>query len=143
MNRQKIIDAIAELKARGVIPDAIVLTTQDHRDIVAETYGIESQAELHMFQGCRVDITSRDRSMIGRMAKYQSMLNARPLSLIEDQRVFYLDTLEEINLCTTCQFFPADCPAAIGEIVFGNGIGNDNVIECGKYTPVVIEEKKQ
>lgn len=34
------------------------------------------------------------------------------------------------NLCDSCALCFADCPA---EIVFGNGIGNDNVIECDVY----------
>jgi len=34
------------------------------------------------------------------------------------------------NLCDTCLYTFAECD---GEPVFGNGKGNDNVVECSKY----------
>ena len=36
------------------------------------------------------------------------------------------------NLCDTCAFCVATCPAV--EIVFGDGAGKDNVVECDAYT---------
>ena len=35
-------------------------------------------------------------------------------------------------LCNYCQLDFADCPKA-NHIKFGNGIGNDNVIECSEF----------
>lgn len=35
------------------------------------------------------------------------------------------------NLCDTCQKCIADCNA--DNIEFGDGVGNDNVIECDEY----------
>lgn len=36
------------------------------------------------------------------------------------------------NLCDTCEFCIADC---MQPVEFGNGIGNDNVVECAGYEP--------
>lgn len=42
------------------------------------------------------------------------------------------------NLCDTCEFSIADCMQLVE---FGNGIGNDNVVECdGYYTTGEIPE---
>lgn len=37
------------------------------------------------------------------------------------------------NLCDSCKHSFAECPATINDIIFGDGIGNDNVYECYKY----------
>lgn len=34
----------------------------------------------------------------------------------------------EIHLCDTCEYCPAECNG--NNIIFGNGVGNDNVIAC-------------
>lgn len=39
------------------------------------------------------------------------------------------------NLCNYCQLEFATCPKA-NHIVFGNGVGNDNIIECSEYVPI-------
>ena len=39
------------------------------------------------------------------------------------------------NLCTYCSNNFATCPKA-NHITFGNGVGNDNVIECSEYVPL-------
>ena len=50
------------------------------------------------------------------------------------------------DLCECCVHNFATCPKAT-HIVFGNGVGNDNVIECSgfinaiKYLPEYIQEK--
>lgn len=36
------------------------------------------------------------------------------------------------NLCNYCQLHIATCPKA-KHLEFGNGIGNDNVIECSEF----------
>lgn len=35
------------------------------------------------------------------------------------------------NLCDTCRKCIADCDAK--DIEFGDGVGNDNIVECGEY----------
>jgi len=37
----------------------------------------------------------------------------------------------KINLCDNCIYCIADCN---GQITFGDGIGDDNVIECDQHT---------
>lgn len=39
----------------------------------------------------------------------------------------------KIHLCSSCQYTYPSCPAGIDDCKFGNGVGNDNVIECNKY----------
>jgi hypothetical protein len=39
------------------------------------------------------------------------------------------------HLCQYCQNDIATCPKA-NHIQFGNGVGNDNVIECSEFTPI-------
>ena len=44
----------------------------------------------------------------------------------------------KINLCDTCKKYNdypycTDYPNGKDEIVFGNGVGNDNVCKCSKY----------
>ena len=39
----------------------------------------------------------------------------------------------ELNLCDSCDFCIAYCNQ---DVKFGNGIGNDNVIECNGYQPI-------
>lgn len=45
------------------------------------------------------------------------------------------------NLCDSCSLNIIDCPINKHDIVFGDGIGNDNVIECQVYEPEAKEEK--
>lgn len=37
------------------------------------------------------------------------------------------------NLCNSCKHSFAECSATTDDIVFGDGVGNDNVWECAKY----------
>jgi hypothetical protein len=37
------------------------------------------------------------------------------------------------NLCNSCKHCFADCPATPDDIIFGDGIGNDNVYECDRW----------
>lgn len=39
-------------------------------------------------------------------------------------------TNKEMNLCDYCSFCMSDC---YGEVKFGEGYGNDNIIECDCY----------
>lgn len=65
-------------------------------------------------------------------------------------RVFKTKTSKQ-NLCDYCMYDQPECPSA-SHIEFGDGVGNDNVIECSEYvgktecmdgeTPVNIEPTK-
>jgi dCMP deaminase len=37
------------------------------------------------------------------------------------------------NLCDTCKFFIPECDALQEDVQYGDGKGNDNIIECTKY----------
>lgn len=41
----------------------------------------------------------------------------------------------QINLCDSCDYSYPDCPSKNDDVIFGNGIGNDNICVCNKYKP--------
>lgn len=45
------------------------------------------------------------------------------------------------NLCDTCKLSYPSCPADETDIKFGDGIGEDNVIDCTYYDEDLEEEK--
>ena len=38
-----------------------------------------------------------------------------------------------VNLCDSCRFTFPDC--GVTDVLFGDGIGNDNICCCGTYEP--------
>jgi hypothetical protein len=49
--------------------------------------------------------------------------------------------VSKINLCDSCRNCLPVCDSNYDDVVFGNGIGNDNIIECSKYDCAMIEQK--
>lgn len=41
----------------------------------------------------------------------------------------------QTNLCDSCDYSYPDCPSKTDDVIFGNGIGNDNICACNKYKP--------
>lgn len=41
----------------------------------------------------------------------------------------------QTNLCDSCDYSYPDCPSKKDDVIFGNGIGNDNICACNKYKP--------
>jgi len=41
----------------------------------------------------------------------------------------------QTNLCDSCDYSYPDCPSKNDDVIFGNGIGNDNICACNKYKP--------
>lgn len=41
----------------------------------------------------------------------------------------------QTNLCDSCDCSYPDCPSKYDDVIFGNGIGNDNICACNKYKP--------
>ena len=46
----------------------------------------------------------------------------------------------QINLCDSCYYSYPDCPSKDDDVIFGNGIGNDNICACNKYKPYAQPE---
>lgn len=44
-----------------------------------------------------------------------------------------------INLCDSCKNVFPECNAKVGDILFGDGKGKDNICACSLYTPVFNE----
>lgn len=45
--------------------------------------------------------------------------------------------INQVNLCDSCTYTYPECPSENGDVIFGNGIGNDNICACNKYQPTV------
>ena len=48
----------------------------------------------------------------------------------------------QINLCDSCKYLYPACPSGKekDDVIFGNGIGNDNICACDKYDPLQTKE---
>lgn len=46
----------------------------------------------------------------------------------------------QINLCDSCDYSYPECPSEKDDVIFGNGIGNDNICACNKYQPTIQPE---
>lgn len=52
-------------------------------------------------------------------------------------------TNNRIHLCQSCHKEYPNCDANNDDIVFGDGIGNDNICCCNKYLPLVERDTEQ
>lgn len=43
----------------------------------------------------------------------------------------------QVNLCDSCTYTYPECPSEKDDVIFGNGIGNDNICACNKYQTTV------
>ena len=43
----------------------------------------------------------------------------------------------QVNLCDSCTYTYPECSSEKDDVIFGNGIGNDNICACNKYQPTV------
>lgn len=41
----------------------------------------------------------------------------------------------QVHLCDSCKYDYPNCPSESDDVIFGNGIGNDNICACNKYKP--------
>ena len=48
----------------------------------------------------------------------------------------------QINLCDSCDYLYPECPSEKDDVIFGNGIGNDNICACNKYKPFAQPEQR-
>lgn len=46
----------------------------------------------------------------------------------------------QVNLCDSCTYTYPECPSEKEDVIFGNGIGNDNICACNKYQPTIQPE---
>jgi len=47
----------------------------------------------------------------------------------------------QVHLCDSCSYTYPECPSEYTDMIFGNGIGNDNVCACSKYIPSAQPKK--
>ena len=47
----------------------------------------------------------------------------------------------QVHLCDSCHYCYPECPAEMSDVIFGNGIGHDNVCACAKFE-IKPEQKK-
>lgn len=65
-----------------------------------------------------------------RARMFEQTINALPPAQPDNQ----------IKLCDSCYYSYPDCPSKNDDVIFGNGIGNDNICACNKYKPSVQPE---
>ena len=46
-----------------------------------------------------------------------------------------------VNLCDSCRYDYPECPSGADDVLYGNGIGNDNICCCNKYCADVVKRK--
>ena len=44
-------------------------------------------------------------------------------------------TGNKVNLCDSCSQSYPECPSEFENLIFGDGIGNDNICACSYYSP--------
>lgn len=49
----------------------------------------------------------------------------------------------QVNLCDSCTYTYPECPSEKHKVIFGNGIGNDNICACNKYQPTIQPGPKE
>ena len=49
----------------------------------------------------------------------------------------------QTNLCDSCDYSFPDCPSKYEDVIFGNGIGNDNICACNKQKPSAQPEREK
>lgn len=42
----------------------------------------------------------------------------------------------KVHLCDSCAYIYPDCPSKKENVIFGDGVGNDNICCCSCYDPV-------
>lgn len=47
-----------------------------------------------------------------------------------------------VNLCESCKEEYAECGSTVHDIIFGDGVGNDNVCCCARYEPIQRKTRK-
>lgn len=77
---------------------------------------------------------------------------ARRCDFCEKDKMIAIATLQclpsvqpdnQINLCDSCDYSYPDCPIENDDVIFGNGIGNDNICACNKYKPSAQPEQRE
>lgn len=68
----------------------------------------------------------------------------KPEVLSQYLREYFLPSAEpdnQVHLCGFCKYGYPECPAEMSDVIFGNGIGHDNVCVCAKFE-IKPERKK-
>lgn len=47
----------------------------------------------------------------------------------------------QVHLCDSCKYDYPKCPSESDDVIFGNGIGNDNICACNRYKPSAQPEQ--
>jgi len=67
------------------------------------------------------------------------MITAIGLKYEEDTKAVQPDN--QVHLCDSCSYTYPECPSVYADVIFGNGIGNDNICACSKYLPSAQPER--
>ena len=50
-------------------------------------------------------------------------------------------TDNKVHLCDSCKYTYPSCPSCEDDVLFGNGVGNDNICACNQYKPTTLTSK--
>ena len=72
----------------------------------------------------------------------QAAIDAVKDAIISDEQPYAEDALRklpsaepdnQVHLCNSCKYDYPECPVEGSDVIFGNGIGHDNVCACAKF----------
>ena len=58
---------------------------------------------------------------------------------MEQKSITEFDQENRVNLCDSCEWEYPDCPTH-RNIVFGTGVGGDNICACDEYIPITTRK---
>ena len=91
------------------------------------------------------DLISRQKSLDGLKyeMKYGAEIDRCGLDTAYDiiENIPSAEPDNQVHLCDFCKYGYPECLAEISDVIFGNGIGHDNVCACAKFE-IKPEQKK-
>lgn len=102
------------------------LICEIHRGFVAET-----REEFDLYQDNQMGYVG-DGELPTR-GEIMDRQNAELGQLVTDSVKEFGENYSKRNLCDYCVHDFPSCPASVTDVTFGDGIGNDNVMECKSY----------
>lgn len=110
ISRQAAIDALAKMMPKSYTPDGS--HPADEEIFKAQEIFADCIETIEILPSAEPDIAKE-------LAKLPPALN------------------NQVNLCDSCTYTYPECPSEKDDVIFGNGIGNDNICACNKYQPTI------
>lgn len=104
---------------------------------------------------CNINTSIREAFEKGfRIGVQKGYETAKPAEITLESEIDYLQDHDriltesaepdnQVHLCDFCKYSYPECPAEMSDVIFGNGIGHDNVCACSKYIPFKSKYKSK